>query len=391
MIIARLAFALLLMQAVTQAQQAAVRGTVLEEGSGKPISSARVRLTSLRPQQMASSGSLESITDANGRFAFAGLEPSSYVIQVSKGGFITAASNAPVSTFSLAPGETRDGLRLTLERGGAIEGRVVDSTGEPFPEGVVSLVRATVNGQTAVLMPFPLQTPAVTNDLGAFRLFGLPAGEYYVQVSPRAMGPPSIAPQTSMLAPTYYPSAASAQGAKPVVVAAGRTTGGINMSVLTLPVFRISGRVVDEAGSPIAGATISLTPEPPRPQVPYTALPRVRTGQNGEFSVTNVFGGNYTVNAGVPVAVRPATSGPPSPPPATGVGGAEVRVGGGISSAVVGGVVGGLVSSPGTTSWETSNGMTTEYRTDQRSAVPVTVGSANVSDVRITVRRPEPR
>jgi hypothetical protein len=93
---------------------------------------------------------------------------------------------------------------------------------------------------------------ATTDDLGRFRLYGLPAGEFYVSANYTV---PTLGPDPAQaaeqprygFAPTFYPSAAAIEGARRVRVSVGQETGGIDLTLVRAKPGPVSGRVTDAA------------------------------------------------------------------------------------------------------------------------------------------------
>ena len=74
-----------------------------------------------------------------------------------------------------------DKADITMPRGSAISGRIVDEFGEPLADAQVSAMRSTwVNGKRRLQSTGRM---AQTNDLGQYRIYGLPPGEYFVSAS----------------------------------------------------------------------------------------------------------------------------------------------------------------------------------------------------------------
>src|SRR5262249_7927995 len=133
----------------------------------------------------------ETTTDAEGRFAVESVPPGEYRLQVSKAGYAMPALDTSASTVSVSAGQTQSDVMITLLRGGAMAGRVTDAAGEPQAEVTVMALRRLPNGPP---MPVPTGRGAQTDDLGAYRVYGLAPGQYYVQVIVRpTMGMFSLA------------------------------------------------------------------------------------------------------------------------------------------------------------------------------------------------------
>ncbi len=85
--------------------------------------------------------------------------------------------------IELADKQVLDKADIFMPRGGVISGRIVDEFGEPVTDAMVSTMRQTwLNGRRRIQTTGRI---AQTNDLGQFRLYGLPPGEYYVSATLR--------------------------------------------------------------------------------------------------------------------------------------------------------------------------------------------------------------
>ena len=301
---------------------------------------------------------------------------------MSKAGFAPAPKNALIANIGVGPGETKNDLRLALERGGAIAGRVVDAAGNPLAEVRVIPMRPTTTGQSAMLMPVGQQVQ--TNDLGEFRAYGLPAGEYYVQVTERPDFPMNGSGQrTTVLAPTYFPASRDPSGAQAVSVTAGQTAT-IVVQMSTARVFRVSGTVVDDAGTPVTNAVVTLNSDRGGAGMPFAPPSRLQTDAAGRFQFTNVMAGTYRIVAAIPIS----TSGSPNTPGGGGSFGtySTTAGGAGIAGFGVSGGVNGV-----STMTETRNGVTTQYQVQNDNAATATVGDADVTGVRVVIRPVRPQ
>ncbi len=132
--------------------------------------------------------SLSAITDDEGRFEIADVPGGRFTISASRASYVTIAYGASSPgrvgvPLVVAAGQRLTGIRLLLARGAVIAGTVRDIDGEPKPGALVSLARRS--GADRVTLPLT----AETDDRGGYRLFGLPAGEYFVVArTPRPAG-----------------------------------------------------------------------------------------------------------------------------------------------------------------------------------------------------------
>jgi hypothetical protein len=355
------------------AQTARISGIVVEEGTGNPVAGARVMLNAqMRPPAPGAvpSPPRVAISGEQGQFVFEGLPPGGYGLVVQKPTFVTSVSNARTSAISVADGEARDDVRLQLQRGGVIAGRVLDADGEPLVEARVTALRETDTSPMPRLMPNG--AGAQTNDLGEFRLYGLAAGDYIVQVTPRTEGGPFAGLDTSSrtgLGVTYYPAAIEPSKAQTVSVSTGQTTSGVTVSMRRVPMFAVSGVVVDETGAPASGAMVAILPATMNVGVMMAGPRGAAAAADGSFTVHGVAPGQYLLTASIQPVFPDA---PPVP-----------------SGGVVGGYVSGVTSPGGGITTQTRNGVTIQYRTPQTERVPVSVTDADISGLQLVAPRPQ--
>jgi hypothetical protein len=288
-----------------------VIGQVVEQGQNTPIAGARINMLPAGRPATLPPPIFETTSDAEGRFALESVPPGEYRLQASKPGYAMPAPDVPPQTVDVAAGQTRSDVLIALLRGGAIAGRVLDASGEPQAEVQVMAVRRLQNGPP---MPVPIGRSAQTDDLGMYRLYGLPPGQYYVEVSPRAQfGLFNVtSPRSSITVPTYYPAARTVDTAQAIAVAAGETIKDVDIRVIETVAYQISGSVVDESGAPVAGAAVSVEPDRnPASGTPIMFGPpfNVRTNADGTFAVPNLAPGTYHVSAGVPITRGPDSGG----------------------------------------------------------------------------------
>ena len=231
-----------------------IRGRVVADETNDPIRNARVAFVD-------DAGRPPALTDEEGRFTFASAPPGLRSISAAKTGYATATSVAS------------DGVEIRLLKGGTISGRLLDDLGEPLPLVSVRAERVVRRGGR---MDIEQVAEAETDDLGEYRVFGLPRGEYLVGmaigrelVTGGVPSPPAV-PRPSQ---RFYPSAFSIEQAQPIAVGVGTDVVGIDMTVtlrppgmtfpsVTGPIARTSGtirgRVLRPDGRPIQRAAVRL-------------------------------------------------------------------------------------------------------------------------------------
>jgi len=152
---------------------------------------------------------------------------------------------------------------------------------------------------------------AQTDDLGAFRIFGLAPGDYFVAGSLRSqsmmMMPPGASTVTSVegYAPTYYPGTPNAGEAQRVTVKVGAETTGVAFSLAATRLVRISGRVVSASGDPALRVFLMANLVDRNTVMGMAGFNNAMTRADGTFQLNGLAPGTYNVVArpqGMPAA-----------------------------------------------------------------------------------------
>src|SRR6478752_1602219 len=159
-----------------------IAGRVLTADTGRPVARARVFINAAEM-----TGGRGAQTDADGTYEFTELPAGRYTVNVSKTGFITLSygQRRPLQAgtpLQLADGQQLGGIDFRLPRGSVIAGHVMDETGDPMPGITVQAMRYQYAQGNRQLMP---AGNAQTDDQGAFRVWGLNPGDYYVSAQSR--------------------------------------------------------------------------------------------------------------------------------------------------------------------------------------------------------------
>ena len=366
-----------LVQAPVAPARASVAGRVIADDTQKPLAGVEVTLVAVddRPLRGATH---TAVTDAEGGFRLDGLEPGPYHVTLQKAGYARLDATER-SELSLGAGLMQ--MNFTLQRAAVIVGHVIDDNGNPVLGAQVLVFRRPPAHLFEVArqsqMPFfPVGQMAHTNDLGEFRMFGLPPhDEYFVHAAP-GLSLQEVSTAPTILMPTLFPGTSDWSAAQPVAVGAGQTSADVVIRMIRVPAFRVSGVVVDEAGRPVADALVRLMPDDTR-QMAFASWRMAHpshTDRSGRFTLHNVTSGSYTL---VTIAPRVTSVVP----------GAGANTGGSGGMMSFSSSLGGSSTGAGVTT-ETRDGITTEYRDDTGTRVPVTIDQAHVERLEITVRRP---
>ena len=260
-------------------------GRVLEAGTEVPIPGASI-IFAFRGRSR-----VQAVTDQDGRYSFDELEPGPYRLTVQKTGYVPL-DPASVPTYWVLAGQSLDVATVSLQKGGVVAGRILDSFGEPM---VDISVRAVKPGAAIDRMG----EASRTNDLGEFRVFGLAPGEYIIAASPRPFG--SDALSRTMVSSTFYPGTSDPSAAQVLTIRAGQAVAGIEFRTVMASTFKVSGTVVDELGMPIAGATVMLAGDSRASGgIAAGVVGNARSDSSGRFAINAVTSGTYYATATTP-------------------------------------------------------------------------------------------
>ncbi len=269
-----------------------IKGMVTAADTGAPVRGAEVRLSSRGSYNRLAT------TEGDGTFTVTDLPAGEYRVTVSRSGFTSLAFGqrrpleAP-TTIDLKEGQTFT-ANLALIRGGAIQGRVIDQFGEPIPGTRVQVLRSRmVRGQRRLQGMGPGDQ---TDDTGAFRVYGLPPGDYYVAASTGGVDAVKRNP------PVYYPGTPSFSEAQAISLAVG-TEASADFQLLPLRMARISGTVFNASGAPVqamvqmASEVVAMGPTVEGFSPPPAFMLNADTGPDGRFTIENVPPGPYMLTA----------------------------------------------------------------------------------------------
>jgi len=159
-----------------------IAGRVLTADTGRPVARARVFINAAEVP-----GGRGALTNADGTYEFTELPAGRYSVNVSKTGFISLSygQRRPLQAgtpLQLNEAQQLSGIDFTLPRGSVIAGHVMDESGDAMPGISVQVMRYQYAQGNRQLVP---AGTAQTDDQGAFRVWGLNPGEYYVSAISR--------------------------------------------------------------------------------------------------------------------------------------------------------------------------------------------------------------
>lgn len=323
----------------TPAPSGRLSGRVLAADNARPVRGARVFVNAAEVP-----GGRGATTDENGNFDLTGLPAGRYTLTVSKSGLISLSygQRRPLQAgtpLQLGEGQQLSGIEFRLPRGSVIAGHVYDETGEPMAGALVQVMRFQYAQGSRQLVP---AGGGQTDDRGAYRVWGLNPGDYYVSAVARPFGtvgpgmpiaqggllggfgpgdpggrggaifrggdavfaarglPPGV-PQDSEpvgYAPTFFPGVPSVDEARPVRLELSAEALDIDFGVLLVRTSRIAGRLVNPAGAGVSSGSVMLTPDGgARGRAGMGRMFGARLAGDGSFSIANVPPGRYLLRA----------------------------------------------------------------------------------------------
>ena len=277
-----------LSQAAISQQGASIQGIVVRAGTNEPLGKATIELQG--------GGTIEStMAEPDGRFFFFNLAPGVYELKARRDGFGPAEygqrwSGGPGVPITVKAGQQMSGVQLPLTPTASMSGRVSDSNGQPLANVQVQALKSSFLGELRVLVPVQ---QVRTTETGAFRLYGLPAGRYYVNVAippagatqillnssgrmdPAAPYSSSSQPRSALAqsgastpadnGPIYFPSTANIQDAAPIDLQPGGEYRGLNIRMMPGRNYSVCGvvRNLPPAAQMPPGARGISSPPPP--------------------------------------------------------------------------------------------------------------------------------
>ena len=286
--------------ATTNPAKSTVAGTVLRKGTDEPIHFARVILTSTAEE----GNKLNAVTGVDGKFAIKNVPPGEYVLTVVRNGYVDESYGArhlldPSVPFTVSAAKPPDNLLFRLTPASVITGHVRDENGEPLMGAhVTALLTRFLDGKRS-LVPVG---EAPVNDLGEYRIFGLPPGKYLLSagfngafVMDGFKGAQGNHEEREGLVTTYYPGTTDPSQAAAVSVDAGAEARSMDFSIQPAGIFHVRGHVLG-INAHVSGFVVlksangRLTAALPEKQVAIG-------DKDGSFDIGEVAPGSYEVIA----------------------------------------------------------------------------------------------
>ena len=273
---------------VPESGTAIIQGRVTGGESDRPLGRAEVRLTGRKATWTL-------IANEYGWFEFRELPAGRYAVSAAMAGYLTF--HLPES-IEVGDGKVRSGVDLALAKSGVIAVEVTDAFGEPM-EGIwvqvqqAQLAHASRDRLELELTTSRRQRTFATDDRGQIRFYDLAPGDYYVSAAGgrpldgldrnRARNPVGLH--------TFYPGVVRLADAQPVTLGLSQELS-LGISIVPVPVARLSGRAIREDGSVLRPFGMSMTSLRSSPFLEPPLHPRIT---EEEFEFVNVLPGDYLI------------------------------------------------------------------------------------------------
>jgi hypothetical protein len=286
-------------QAGTAAEAApsgAIRGRIFG-ANGRPLIRARVQLALAESGRELGFAS----TDEDGRYEFTRLAEGDYRLSASKVGYLVMEygqrrafeRGTPVTIASAAAGLEK--IDITLPQSSVIAGRLLDEIGDPVEGAMVQLFQVRFADGRRQLVPVNGVAVRTSNDLGRYRLFGIPPGEYIVCAATNLTVSRNVTDGIPGYAPTYAPGTPNAAEARTIAVDVAQEIGDVDITFLPMATATISGSAMNAAGAPLRPNGSFVLSASHRSGALATAPMRGGLDGEGEFRIKNVPPGEYVL------------------------------------------------------------------------------------------------
>jgi hypothetical protein len=275
-----------------------IRGHILL-ADGRPARKASIQLTFDGPPRATAA-------DEDGTYEFTELAAAAYTMTAGRPGYLVMEYGQKRAfergePIQLADGETRTKVDITLQPNGAVSGRVLDEYGDPIENVTVRLLQLHYFGGHREAVDVALAGGQTTDDTGAYRIYGVPPGDYVVRasVTDRIVNSsqngdgPAVRPLADLpgYAPTYFPGGVSPATAQVVRVGLAQDVLGIDFTLNVAATARVSGTAVDSQGRAVRVFMARTERSNGFAEAPVLSTP----SSDGGFEFDNVAPGEYVL------------------------------------------------------------------------------------------------
>ncbi|HKQ88130.1 MAG TPA: carboxypeptidase regulatory-like domain-containing protein [Candidatus Acidoferrales bacterium] len=291
---------------------ASISGTVASASTGQPLRKAHVDLSSIGDRNQ--NPPLGTITDASGHFEIQNIAPGRYDLSATHRGYVSKRyhqenADSPGAALTLSAGQIVKDITFRLEQTAVIDGHVYDEDGDPLQGAAVQILRRVyMNGKRTMATV----NQVMTDDRGAYRIFDIEPGHYYVMASwgaERMFGNPADKGEPTYT-PVFYPNADSADRAAPIDLKPGDELPGMDFQLTpsSTRTYEVSGKAATPAGA--KGIYVTLISKNSQTQFLAGSARRAAINDSdGSFEFSHVAPGDYVISA--MTSLSPMGGGPP--------------------------------------------------------------------------------
>lgn len=259
----------------TSSRQATIAGQVVDATTNAPVADVNI---SIANNQLVLT---QTTSDTDGRFTFPDLAPGSYALSATKPGFLhggygQAEPMGPGAYVDVASGERRSNVTLRLWQPAALGGSIRDKAGRPLANIKVRALPAVPSGGRMRVLDDVTRsdtTTATTDAQGSFRFTELRPGTYIVFVPSEMF---------------FYPGASSPSAANRLTIAPGEDRQRVDLTLPTMRLASVSGRVVGTRAGHATPVTLHLA----EPGFDFT-VGSTAAAEDGSFQLSSVPPGSY--------------------------------------------------------------------------------------------------
>jgi hypothetical protein len=268
---------------------ARLSGRVTALDTGRPIRRAVVRVTG---QELRDGKSVS--TDAEGRWELRDLPAGRFNLNVTKGGFVSLSYGQkrpfePGRPLEVANGQVIEKLDIALPRGSAVNGRVVDEFGDPVANVRVAAMRYSYMGGQRRLSA--TSRDDMTDDLGNYRLHGLPPGDYYLSAQSTSFTFLGTSEDRTGYGQTFYPGTLNIAEAQRVSLSVGQEAQNIVIPLNPTRIVTLSGTAMSSEGKPVTTGMLMLRSA--AANAPFAVSPTLV--RDGAWTMSGVVPGEYVL------------------------------------------------------------------------------------------------
>jgi hypothetical protein len=289
--------------ALAQQPQGSVTGQVTNASTNEGLRKVTVTLDSVGNR---GGQRYVALTDASGNFRVEGVEPGRYEVSGERNGFVRLGAERQGQSrvlLTLRPGQDLSGVSLKLTPQGVVTGRVLDEDGDAVGGAQVQLLRSAFRFGRRELAPVG-QTS--TNDIGEFRISGVPPGKMYLNISKQGppdwarngMGRRSVIIQASPMGyvPLFFPGVTDISQASPIAIQPGTEFHAGEIRLNRVAVYAVAGVVAGIQSGSRQSVFVQAIPVSGAQSVPGQRPALVQA--DGKFRLTNLASGDYILRAG---------------------------------------------------------------------------------------------